>query len=245
MNVNDKGMSLLEHVSELRKRVLISAIAVFGGALVTYLYVDRILDILRGPVQILVFIAPQEAFVVNLKLAFWGGVFLASPVIFFQIWKFISVALKEEEKRSLLVYGFASFCAFVGGVTFAYLVVLPLGLKFLLGFASSGLEPMLSVGKFVSFVFMLLIAFGLTFELPLVALFLTKLGLLSPEFLSRRRKHAVIGIFILAALLTPPDIVTQLFMAGPLLGLYEISILLSRWAVRKKNRIVAEPEVVE
>lgn len=245
MNVNDKRMSLLEHVSELRKRVLISAIAVLGGALVTYLYVDRIMDILRGPVETLVFIAPQEAFVVNLKLAFWGGVFLASPVIFFQIWKFISVALKEEEKRYLLVYGFASFCAFVGGVTFAHLVVLPIGLKFLLSFASRDLQPMLSVGKYVSFVFMLLIAFGLTFELPLVALFLTRLGLISPQFLIRRRKHAIIGVFILAAILTPPDIVTQLFMAGPLLGLYEIGILLSRWATKKRGRISVEAEVLE
>ncbi|MFQ5868120.1 MAG: twin-arginine translocase subunit TatC [bacterium] len=243
-NGNDQRMSLFEHLGELRRRIFISAVAVLVGSVITYFYVDRILEILKGPVETLVFIAPQEAFLVNLKLSFWGGVFLASPVIFFEVWVFVSVALREEEKRYLLLYGSLSFCSFVIGVTFAHLVVLPVGLKFLLSFTSGGLQPMLSVSKYISFVLMLLIAFGLVFELPLVAFFLTKLGLISPEFLTQKRKHALIGVFIVAAILTPPDVFTQLLMAGPLLGLYEISIWVSRLA-KRKEKIVSEAEVLE
>lgn len=231
----DKRISLFEHLSELRRRFFVCAIAVLVGSVMTYFYVDIILEILRGPIETLVFIAPQEAFLVNLKVAFWSGTFLASPVIFFEVWRFVSVALSEQEKRHLFLYAFLSFCSFLIGVTFAYLVVFPIGLKFLLSFTSSELQPMLSISKFVSFVLMLLVAFGLVFELPLLSFFLSKLGLISPEFLIRKRKHAVIAMFIIAALLTPPDIFTQLLMAGPLLGLYEISIWVSRLAKSKEK----------
>jgi sec-independent protein translocase protein TatC len=243
-NGTDKRISLFEHLSELRRRFFICAIAVLVGSVITYYYVDRILEILRGPIETLVFIAPQEAFLVNLKLSFWGGVFLVSPIIFFEVWRFVSVALSEQEKRYLVLYGFLSFCSFLIGVTFAYLVVFPIGLKFLLSFTSSELQPMLSISKFVSFALMLLIVFGLIFELPLLTFFLTKLGLISPEFLTEKRKYAIIAMFIVAALLTPPDIFTQLLMAGPLLGLYEFSILVSKLA-KRKEKIASEAEVQE
>ncbi|MCQ9207809.1 MAG: twin-arginine translocase subunit TatC [Omnitrophica bacterium] len=228
----DKRLTLIQHLDEFRSRILQSVIAIIVAACFVYNFVDKIYGNLVKPVGHLVFIAPQEAFATRIKLAFFGGLFLALPFILYQIWRFISVGLKPSERKYTLLFGPLSLVFFVLGAVFGYLIIVPIGIKFLLGFATQELKPMISISKYISFVGMLTLAFGLVFELPLVSLFLTKIGVVTPQFLSAKRKQAVVIIFIAAAILTPPDVITQSLMAVPLLILYEIGIILSKIAYR-------------
>ena len=224
----DEPVTLTRHLEELRERVLKSVLAVVISAFVVYGFVDKIYESLVVPVGRLVFIAPQEAFVTRIKIAFFGGLFLALPILLYQIWKFISVGLKRSEIKYTLLFGPLSFIFFTVGAIFGYALIVPIGIKFLLGFATDEIVPMISMSKYISFVAMLTMAFGMVFELPLASLFLTKIGVVTPRFLSQKRKHAIVVIFIAAAVLTPPDVITQTLMAVPLLILYEIGIIFSK-----------------
>lgn len=226
--MTDKRFTIIEHLAELRKLLIVCLVSIFVCAVVCYAVHAKLLEFLIKPVGKLVFIAPQEAFITYIKISFLAGVFLAIPVITWQIWRFVSVALTPHEKKHLLYYIPFFFFLFFGGSAFAYFLILPIGMTFLLGFATETLQPMISVGKYVSFAGMILLAFGVVFEMPLVIMFLTKINLVTPDFLKRKRKTSIIIIFVVAALLTPPDMITQCLMAGPLIVLYEVSILLSR-----------------
>lgn len=226
----DDQLTLVEHLTEFRRRLIICIVSIFAGVILSYLVINRILDLLIKPVGNLVFIAPQEAFITYIKLAVFSGIFLALPVILYQIWRFVASGLKKDERKYILIYGPFSFIFFLTGVAFAYFLILPLGIKFLLGFATDTLSPMISLASYVTFAGTMLLAFGVVFELPLVIMFLTKINIVSTKFLREKRKIVIILIFVLSAVLTPPDIVTQLLMAGPLFMLYEIGILLSRMA---------------
>ncbi|MBU2591367.1 MAG: twin-arginine translocase subunit TatC [Nitrospinae bacterium] len=227
--MDDKEITVVEHLEELRRRLIICVVSVILGAGLCYLVVKRIADLLARPVGNLVFLSPTEAFVTYLKLSLISGVFLASPIVLYQLWRFVSVALKGDEKKSLLIFAPFSFILFVGGVVFAYFFILPLGMDFMLGFATDTLRPMISFSSYVSFAGMFLLAFGVVFQLPLVMMFLTKIGIISPKFLRKKRRYAILIIFIVSAILTPPDVITQALMAGPLVVLYEISIILSNF----------------
>ncbi|MEA3305407.1 MAG: twin-arginine translocase subunit TatC [Candidatus Omnitrophota bacterium] len=222
--------TLIEHLKELRSRIIKSLVFIIASSCVLYGFIDALLPILVKPVGKLIFIAPQEAFISRIKIAFFGGIFLSSPFVIYQIWKFVSTGLKPEEKKYTLIFGFLSFIFFIAGSFFGYFVIVPIGIKFLLGFAADFMVPMITVSKYLSFLGTLTSAFGVIFQLPLISLFLTKIGVVTPDFLSGKRKHAVVLIFILAATLTPPDVVTQCLMAGPLLVLYEIGIIFSKFA---------------
>ena len=156
------------------------------------------------------------------------GVVVASPVVLYQLWAFIAPGLRREEKSWFLPLIFFSPLLFLLGVGFAFKIAFPLGLKFLIRFQTPSLEPLFSISNYISFITFFLLGFGSVFELPVVALVLTKLGLVSPHLLRSKRKHAVVILFILAAVLTPPDVVTQLLLVIPLLVLYEVSIWVSR-----------------
>ena len=231
----DKTLSLIEHLEELRERLIKSIIAVIIAAGVSFRYVKKLLPYLIQPVGKVVFLSPQEALLTHVKLALIGGVILASPVILFQVWQFVSCALKPEEKRWVLIFGPLSLFFFLAGAFFGYRVILPLGLKFLLSFSSPELVPMLSVGRYLPFIFFLVLVFGVVFELPVFLYFLTLTGIVTPSLLRRRRKHAIVLIFILAAIFTPPDVVTQSLLAIPLIFLYEIGIIFSRLAYRRRG----------
>jgi len=237
--MRDRRLPLIEHLEELRRRLIVILASVFLFSLASYFYASKILALLIRPVGKLVFIKPQEAFLSYLKIALLSGMFLSLPVIFYQIWKFVSVGLLPRERKYIFTYGPISFFLFLIGAGFSYQVVLPLGLRFLVDrFSSDTLQSMLSISNYISFVGMFLLAFGVVFELPLVVLFLTKVGLVTPQTLRRRRREVVVGIFILAALMTPPDAFTQFLLAVPLLFLYEIS-LFSLWTaviVHKKRK---------
>lgn len=229
----DKKLTLIKHLEELRNRVIKSVVSVIIASCLLYSFVNIILPNLVKPVGKLVFIAPQEAFIARIKIAFFGGLFLSSPFILYQIWRFVSLALKPNERKYILIFGPLSLIFFFMGAFFGYFIIVPIGMRFLLGFATDFITPMITISRYISFVGILTLSFGVIFELPLISLFLTKIGLVTPEFLSGKRKHAVVLVFIVAAILTPPDIITQGLMALPLLVLYEIGIVFSKFAYKK------------
>ncbi len=228
----DERLTLVEHLDEVRTRLLKSVVFVIIISCVLYSIIDVLVPVLARPVKRLIFIAPQEAFIVNIKIAFLGGIFFSSPYLLYQIWEFVSVGLEKKERRYVLIFGLLSFVLFILGCSFGYFIILPIAMKFLLGFATDVMRPMITVSKYVSFVGTIIFAFSLVFQLPLIMLFLTKIGMVTPVFLSKKRRHAVVGMFVVAAILTPPDVITQCLMAGPLLILYEIGIMFSKWAYR-------------
>ncbi len=222
-------MSLIGHMEELRRRLIICILTVLGCSIFSYLYSDKILTFLKRPFpHSLVFIAPQEPFIITLKVALFGGIIFALPMITYQVWQFVSSGLKKKEKRYLLFYSPFSLLLFLSGASFAYFLVIPVGLRFLLSFGGSFLQPMISISKYLSFITLMIFAFGIVFELPLVFLFLTRMGIVTPQFLAKKRKVFIIAIFVLAAILTPPDVFTQILLAAPLLILYEVSIWLTK-----------------
>lgn len=228
----DNKLSLSAHLEELRSRLIKSVIFVIAGAFLTYAFVNTLMPLIIRPVGKVVFIAPQEAFIANMKVAFFGGLFLSSPFVLYQIWQFVTGALNEKERKYIILFGPLSFLFFLTGISFCYFFIIPISINFLLGFATDFLTPSISISKYISFIGSLTLVFGLVFELPLVSLFLTKIGIVTPMFLSRKRKHAIVFIFIAAAVMTPPDAITQCLMAVPLILLYEIGIIFSKCAYK-------------
>lgn len=231
--MSEKKMPILKHLDELRRVLIISLVSIIPASGIAWFFREDLLKILTRPVDNLnyklVYISPTEAFIANIKIAVIGGIILASPIITWQIWSFILPALTKQEKKYVFIVMPISVFLFVTGVVFGYFTVFNFGVAFLLGFGGEGLEPMLSLNKYLSFAFWFLLPFGIIFELPLVILFLTRIGLVTPTFLARNRKFALLVIFIISALVTPTtDMVSQLAMAGPMYLLYEISIWISR-----------------
>ncbi|PID40254.1 MAG: twin-arginine translocase subunit TatC [Proteobacteria bacterium] len=223
------------HLEELRKRLITAFIAVGIGFAVSYGLKEKLFQILTQPLisvmnqgETLIYTGLPEAFFTFLKVSFLAGLMLASPVIIYQFWMFIAPGLYDREKRLLIPIVFLSTIFFVGGALFGYFIVFPYGFDFFLGFATETIRPMPSMKEYLSFSAKLLLAFGLVFELPLVITFLAKLGIVTVPFLKKNRKYALLLFFVGAAILTPPDVVTQVMMALPLMVLYEISILGAR-----------------
>lgn len=236
---NDK-MSFTEHLEELRHRLIICFIAIGVGFVICYFFAERLFKILMLPLvrvmppdDKLIFTALPEAFFTYLKVALLAGIGLASPVILYQLWRFIAPGLYQRERKALLPIVLFCTVFFVGGALFGYFVVFPFGFKFFMGFASEHIRAMPSIREYLGFAAKLLFAFGIVFELPLFSYFLARLGLVNAEMLRRKRKYALLLIFVGAAIFTPPDIVTQVMLAGPLILLYEVSIWIARVFARK------------
>lgn len=224
-----------ERLVQLRRVLIRSLLLVTGAAVLAYVLSDPVLaDLMKHmPGGGLVFLSPTEAFVTRIKLALAGGFVLAAPLLLGQLYGFVKPLLPEERRRGAVWLIPLSFVLFSAGAAFGYFVLLPVALRFLLGFQGPDLEPMLAVGPYVGFVTMLVLPLGLIFQLPVVAVFLTRIGVLDPYQVGARRKYAVLIIVVLSALLTPPDVFSQLLMAGPLLLLFEISLLAARIAARR------------
>jgi sec-independent protein translocase protein TatC len=233
MSEEDK-MPLLQHLEELRSRLLVCILSIGGGFVISYVFAGKLFELLMKPwleampeghKATLIYTAPHEAFFVNMKVAFIAGTLLAIPVIIWQIWRFIAPGLYQNEKRYMLPVIFFSSACFIGGSLFGYFVVFPAAFKFFASFASDHIQPMMRTSEYLAFTNKMLLCFGMAFELPVFAFFLAKVGILSSDFLRRKRKIAIVLIFIAAALLTPsPDVVSQLLMAAPMLVLYEASV---------------------
>ena len=243
---NSRGeMPFLDHLEELRWRILWSLLAVVVGSIVGYVLVLKfgVLEILIDPFyeamgteQKLVFLSPTEPFFLLLRIGILVGVILVSPIIVYQIWAFLSPALKRHEKRAIIPALYLGVVLFSAGVLMAYYLALPVTLRFLLFFGTDYFEPMLRAGDYFSFVTKLLLAFGVLFELPVVIMILSALGLVSPEFLRKKRRHAIVIITVVASLLSPGDVVTvTAMMMVPMVFLYEFSILLSVVITRRRR----------
>ncbi len=244
---NDREMTLSAHLEELRRRLIVCAVAVGLAFCVTYYFSKELFRLLMAPLlavmpseQGLIFTGLPEAFFIYLKVALVAAVFASSPVILYEIWKFIAPGLFSSEKKYIFPFVFLSAIFFVGGALFGYYVVFPFGFSFFVGFATDFIRPMPSVKEYFSFATKMLFAFGVVFELPVFTMFLSRIGLVNHRMLSRQRKHAFLGVFVISAILTPPDVMSQLMMAGPLLILYEISIIVAR--IFGKKQVDEKPE---
>jgi sec-independent protein translocase protein TatC len=184
----------------------------------------------------LVFLAPAEAFWMHIRIAFVAGLIMALPVIFYQVWQFIAPGLLQKEKKYVVPFIFLATALFLIGAAFCFLIVLPFAMRFLLTYkVGDFLSPMLSIGRYVDFCLKFIVAFGAVFEIPIAIVFLTRMGLITPKTLAKNRKFAVLGAFIVAAVLTPtPDFFNQTLMAVPMIVLYEVGIIVSRIFMRKK-----------
>jgi sec-independent protein translocase protein TatC len=240
-------MPLTEHLVELRKRILISLVFLFIAFIGVFNYSETLFDIkilLRSPyIQItkktpvsLYFFAPVEAFWMHMKVSFVAALILSLPLIFYQLWRFISPGLLEKERKYVFPFVLSATTFFLIGALFCFLIVLPFAMTFFLEYKTANITPMLSVEKYIDFCLKFILAFGAIFELPLVIIFLTRFGIVSPGALARNRKYAVLVSFIAAAILTPtPDAFNMTLMAIPMIILYEIGILVSRIMYRKRD----------
>jgi sec-independent protein translocase protein TatC len=237
-------MPFLDHLEELRWRLLWSLLALVVCSIAGLVIVTRfkVLHILTAPIEpylpspMLNYAAPQDAMMVTIKLALFVGLLLAFPIIAAQIWAFLSPALQKSEKRAIIPALYFGLLLFVAGVTMGYAIVLPASLEFMMGFQTATLEPVIMIGEYMNFATSLLVAFGIAFELPVVIISLTLVGLVTPEFLSNKRRHALAVITVVSAENTPVgDVVTMLMMMVPLALLYELSIILSKVVVRRRS----------
>ena len=214
--MENEKMPFTDHLSELRHRLIISLVAICIGTVISFLFSKKIFFILARPLvkilpedQPMIFTALTEAFFTYFKVAILSGIVLASPIVFYEIWKFVAPGLYENEKRYVIPFVF-----------FATL--------FFLGFSTDYLKLLPKMNEYFSLTLKLLLAFGLIFEMPVFSLFFSKIGLISGEMLASKRRYAIVLVFVAAAILTPPDVGTQLLMAGPLILLYEISIWVAK-----------------
>ena len=238
---DDKKLTVLEHISELRRRLIRSVIAVSITTVISFMFASQIFEILKSPAgEInLIYIEMTEMIGTYMKVSFASGIMLAMPYLVYQFIMFVSPALTDrEKKRVYLVLPWIALM-FIGGVVFAYFILVPPAMKFLITFGSDIADPQIKIGNYVSIVTRLLLAIGLVFEMPVITTFLARLGIITPKWLSNKRKPAIILAFILAAIITPTfDPVNQTLVAAPLIVLYEMSIWLAKIVARKRPQAV-------
>lgn len=237
MPPRDEKRPFLEHLEELRKRIILVLISIILLSALSYTYAEKTLRFLARYVNSLVFISPQEAFLSYLKISLFSGLVLSVPVILFNALKFIWVALNKREKSVFIAYLIAGVLLFGAGILFSYYIALPAAINFLLSFSSDLIRPFISVAKYISFSVFLMLAFGVAFETPLFIVLLTRLGIVNSRTLRKQRRYFIILLFIISAMLTPPDVITQILLAVPLIVLYEISILFAGIAERKDKYV--------
>ncbi|MDA8086644.1 MAG: twin-arginine translocase subunit TatC, partial [Nitrospiraceae bacterium] len=254
---------LTEHLGELRKRLMVSFAGFFIAFCACFYYSGAIFKILvmpmkfyprldlvypyyhlirrAGPTAELVFLAPAEAFWMYIKVAAIAGLIVSLPLIFHQVWKFISPGLIRKERRLVAPFVLGGSALFVLGAAFCYLVVLPFALDFLLNYKTQYIKPMISVGNYMDFCLKFILAFGAVFELPMIIVVLARAGVVSVQTLAKNRKYAILAAFIVAAVLTPtPDAFNQTLMAVPMILLYEVGIIAARIFARRAQAVQSE-----
>lgn len=231
----DDKLPFTAHLAELRTRLIWSFIAVGAGFLISYACVGQIFEFLMKPLiqamppgSPLVFTSLTEGFFTYFNLALTSGVCLALPVILYQIWRFVTPGLLEHEKRYALPFVLSVTFFFILGAAFCYYIVFPSIFRFLMSFSSEMVRPMPSMKEYLSFSSKMLLFFGLVFEYPPLVFFLAKVGVLKDVWLKRQRKYAIILIFVVSAVVTPPDVVSQILMALPMMALYELGIIIAK-----------------
>ncbi|MBS1517202.1 MAG: twin-arginine translocase subunit TatC [Bacteroidetes bacterium] len=241
-------MTFLEHLEELRWRIIKSAIGVLVASIIVGIFISWIMDnVLLLPATKTVpplklqNIKPFGQFTLYMEVIIFGGIILSIPNLIYQFWKFIEPALKPGESRYIKsIVIFSSIC-FLAGNLFAYFVLLPTALEFFASFGSSIIDNIIAIDEYFSFIISTILAAGLVFELPMISFFLSKIGILKPQFMRKYRKHAIVLILLAAGILTPsPDVTSQLLLAAPLFILYEISIIICKFSQKKKTEEPAE-----
>ncbi len=240
-------MSLVEHLGELRKRIIISLAAVAVGLVVCYALGDRLLSLLVAPLggRTLITLAPAESFTTAFKVFTYCGLVLASPVVIYQIWAFVAPGLKKRERRMVLTATAITSVLFLAGVAFAWFFVVPRVLDFLLNYQSGVFSQQVQASKYFSFVAMFLLGFGIIFETPVMIVTLVRMGLVDPRTLGRHRKYVILAGAAVSAILTPQDLFSMLSMFLPFLVLLELSIHLSKLVQRRRRKRQAEDAVEE
>ncbi len=237
-------MTFAEHFDELRTRLIVCAVSVVVFFIICYVFSDHLVEFLLKPYEAyrqdliergepdpgpLMFIGLPEGFVFYLKTSFLAAIFLSVPVILVQMWKFIGAGLYKKERKSVMRVIPYSLALFLAGLVFGYLVLFPIGMRFLLSFPNPEiLQASITVSKYFDIFFVLILVMGFMFQAPLVMYVTTSIGLTTPELFSSKRRYFLVGAFILAAFMTPPDAITQCLLAGPLVILFEVGILLSK-----------------
>ncbi len=237
-------MPLTEHLRELRARIIKSIVALLFGAGISFYFSDKIFEILKLPVnksypQVeLITLSPTEPLFILLKITFIAGLILSSPLILYQIWRFVEPGLYAHEKKLFIPLLTFSIILFISGACFAYFAVLPVALKFLIGIGFSQLNatPFLSVGMYVGFVLKMILGFGIAFEMPIIIYMLQRARIVTEQQLKKFRRYFIVIAFVIGALIAP-DVATQILMAIPLIILYEISIILGKMAVKKDGQV--------
>jgi sec-independent protein translocase protein TatC len=240
-NENGSEMSFLDHLEELRWRLIYAVMGVVLGTIIAWLFIDQLVDVIllkpaRDSGADLQNLKPFGQLFLYVQIAIIAGVILSIPNIFYQLWSFISPALRGHEKKYILAIVIFSSVCFLLGITFAYFIMLPMALKFAEQFGSEAIKNQFAINEYMSIIISVMLAAGVVFELPMVSFFLSRLGILTPEFMKKFRRHSIVIILFLAAILTPgADPVSQLILAVPLVLLYEISIFISKLSQRKSD----------
>jgi len=241
-NLEDKSMTLIEHLAELRVRLTQSAYSIVIGTCLAWGISDYLFNIIRKPIQPylpnggLVFTSPIDKFMAHIKLAFVAGLVFSAPFWLYQVWKFISPALYKNEKKYAAGFILSGTAQFVLGVLFSYFIVLPMAFKFLMTFGGDVDKPMITIDHYMGFFTQTAIVFGLTFEMPVIISFLGLTGLVSHRFLTENRKYAVVGITVISAIAAPPDALSMILLMVPLWMMYEISIVIVGLFEKKKAK---------
>ena len=232
---DDGTMSLTAHLEELRSRIIKSLLAIAFGSCVAYFFLDEITTWLTLPVGKLYYMKPGEAFFTYLKIDIAAGFLIALPIIFYHVWRFFLPALTRGERAVLGILVPASVSLFFAGLAFSFFLILPTALKFFMGFGeeSENLQTLFSFGSYFEFVILFVLPFGFVFELPLVIIVLGKLGILMSEKLGKYRRYVFFFSFVIGALVTSPDVITQIAVAIPVILLYEVGYLVVKYILRR------------
>ncbi|MBF0612115.1 MAG: twin-arginine translocase subunit TatC [Magnetococcales bacterium] len=248
----DDKAPLIEHLVELRQRLLYSVLAILAGFLIAFTFAEDIFAILvkplrdiTGPQGKMIYTGLHEAFFTYIKVSFFTGLFGASPIILNQLWMFVAPGLYQHEKRAFFPFLVLTPALFFIGGLFCYSLVLPLAFQFFLSYVTESIEALPRLAEYLSLVISMMFAFGIAFEIPLLLVLLIRIGVISSQSLVQKRRYAIVGVFILAGILTPPDPYSQTLLAIPMLGMYELAIIGGRMIERslaKKRQAEEEAE---
>lgn len=249
--MKDEKLPITEHLEELRTRLIRSLVAITITSIVAYFFAEKIINLLLSPLiksipegSNLVFITLTEAFIAYLKVSLMAGLIVSSPYVFYQLWLFITPGLYEKERKASISFVTMAVAGLLAGISFCYFIILPVIFPFLLSFGKDLITPLPTIKSSISVALRLLIIFGLIFEIPVVSFYLARLGLLKGDFLKGARKIIFVLSFVIGAIITPPDVISQLIVGFPLYLIFEISIFVAMIGEKKRASTI-RPEAEE